>query len=122
MSEDRYLSRKWILVKWGLLLYTAVHILNGLMILFARWLKLLGESSVEPLWSSSLTIWSAGVGAIILIYMGGNVADTMAENRRGDGSAGCVPGRSWVSLDGWVRHSTFWGCCGRWPLPWWRRV
>jgi len=82
-GDERYASRKWLLAKNGLILYTIVHVLNALMILFARAHELLPGASVEPLWAGSLTVWSVGVGAIILIYMGGNVADTLAAKRGG---------------------------------------
>lgn len=83
-EEDlRYSSRKWILTKWSMFLYTGVHLLNAAMILVAAHLKLLPLAAVKPLWTSSLSTWSLGVGAIILIYMGGNIGAILAKGKVG---------------------------------------
>ena len=78
MEDSRHLSRKWILTKWGLVMYTAVHIGNVWTILLASYLKLLPKAALEPLWAGSVTVWSAGVAALLAIYMTGNVAAKFA--------------------------------------------
>jgi hypothetical protein len=80
MADLRFTSRKWILTKWGLILYTTVHILNVLLLLVARSLELIDASSLEVLWSSSLTVWSLGVGAIMYGYFGANVAQKKVQD------------------------------------------
>jgi len=83
-EEDlRFSSRKWILTKNSIILYTGVHLMNAAMILFASWKNLVPKESVETLWVSSLSTWSMGIGAITLIYMGGNVAAIVAKGKAG---------------------------------------
>jgi len=78
VADARYSSRKWILTKWGLIMYTGVHIGNVWTILLAAYLGLLPEAALEPLWAGSVTVWSAGVAALLAIYMTGNVAAKFA--------------------------------------------
>jgi hypothetical protein len=77
-EDPRYASRKWILTKWGLLMYTGVHIGNVWTMLLAAYMKLLPKSSLETLWAGSVTVWSAGVAALLAIYMAGNVGASIA--------------------------------------------
>ena len=84
-GNERFASRKWILTKWGLVMYTAVHLINAAAVLWAANKTLLPKSAVEELWTGSLTVWSVGVAALIAIYMTGNVASTVA-NRFNEGS------------------------------------
>lgn len=72
-EELRYSSRKWILTKWSMALYTAVHLLNAGVLLVARYKDWIDTGALQPLWSSSLSTWSLGVGAIIAMYFGANV-------------------------------------------------
>ena len=83
-GDPRYASRKWILTKWGLGMYTAVHIGNVWTVLLAAHLKLLPKAALETLWSGSVTVWSVGVAALIAIYMTGNVASSVARGKGGD--------------------------------------
>ena len=80
-DDPRYASRKWILTKWGLIMYTAVHIGNVWTMLLAVYAKLLPGSSLETLWAGSVTVWSAGVAALLAIYMAGNVGASMARGK-----------------------------------------
>lgn len=73
VDGGRYASRKWILVNKGVRLYTLVHLLNMAMIQLAMARTWLPEELVKDLWISSLTIWSAGMLAIIGWYMKKNV-------------------------------------------------
>ena len=82
-GDERFKSRKWKLARGGLAMYTAVHVVNILLILYAAAHQLLPKPSVEILWAGSVTTWSVGVGAIILIYMGGNVADAAVGKMKG---------------------------------------
>jgi hypothetical protein len=82
MADPRYSSRKWKLAVWGLTMYTVVHIGNVWTIILAGYMKLLPKAALEPLWTGSVTVWSAGVAALLAIYMTGNVAATFV--RGGD--------------------------------------
>lgn len=76
--EVRFSSRKWKLVNDGVRLYTLVHLLNASTLMLCLDREWLGESFVKDLWTTSLTIWSAGVLAIIGWYMKKNVDEKKA--------------------------------------------
>lgn len=79
-EEDlRYSSRKWILTRWSMALYTVIHLMNAGMLLVARHNGWLDQNSLQVLWSSSLTIWSIGIGTIIGLYFGVNLGQKFAE-------------------------------------------
>jgi hypothetical protein len=71
--ELRYTSRKWKLVNDTVRLYTLVHIMNAASLLLMLDRKWLGDSFVKDLWTTSLTVWSAGVLMIVGWYMKKNV-------------------------------------------------
>ena len=84
MAEyDPRASRKWALTKAVLVLYTGMHILNLGLAFLARWLGGLDNSALQTQWTSSLTIWSAGVVFIIGLYFGANVAQDKFRNGGG---------------------------------------
>lgn len=72
-EERRYSSRKWKLVNDTVRIYTLIHLLNAATLMLTLDRGWLSESFVKDLWTTSLTIWSAGVLAIVGWYMKKNV-------------------------------------------------
>jgi len=80
---SKYASRKWILVNKGVRLYTLIHLLNMATIQLTMHREWLPGGMVKDLWVSSLTIWSAGMLAIIGWYMKKNVDEKVLKNGSG---------------------------------------
>ena len=72
-KEMRYSSRKWELVNKTIWVYTGVHLLNAIILIVVMYLKWLPDGMVKDIWIASLTIWSAGMLAVIGWYMKKNV-------------------------------------------------
>ena len=72
-KELRYSSRKWELVNRTVKIYTGVHLLNAVILVAAMYLKWLPPELVKVIWVASLTIWSAGMLAVVGWYMKMNV-------------------------------------------------
>ena len=72
-KEVRYSSRKWELVKKTVWLYTGIHLLNAAILIGVMYLEWLPDVMVKDIWLASLTIWSAGVLAVVGWYMKKNV-------------------------------------------------
>jgi hypothetical protein len=74
MADDRYSSRKWILTKNALIMYTAVYLIELAVMVFLLKVKLIDAGTVQTMWPAARVIWAAGVGFIIGAYFGVNYA------------------------------------------------
>ena len=79
-KEVRYSSRKWELVNRTVKIYTGVHLLNAAILIIAMYLKWLPPELIKTIWIASLTIWSAGVLAVVGWYMKMNVNQKSIKN------------------------------------------
>lgn len=72
-TDGRDSSRKWRLAVGGIILYTAIHIVNAGAILGALGIGWLTESGAVSLWTHSVTVWSGGVIFFAGLYKASNV-------------------------------------------------
>lgn len=82
-GDPRYTSRKWRLTIAGIILYTAIHLVNAGAVLVCLNNEWLNAASATTIWTSSLTIWSGGMIWIMGQYLIVNATQNIKDRRNG---------------------------------------
>lgn len=77
--------RKWKMAWRSVMVLTAFDVLNLGLLLVAAHNQWIAKGGVQALWSTLIMQFFAGVGAIVLLYIGGNAAVHFAKRNQNPG-------------------------------------